>query len=89
MTGATSTTNGVAGYAPRPLATDYAKFLRGDGTWQFAGAGGDGPLLTPITITDYSIPSGYNAAFIDNVTITGTITVPSGSTLVILNGTAP
>lgn len=47
------------------------------------------PLLTPTTVGDYDVPSGYNAAFINDITITGAVTVPSGSTLVILNGTAP
>lgn len=34
MTGADGTNAGSAGYVPAPAATDNAKFLRGDGTWQ-------------------------------------------------------
>lgn len=33
MTGATSSEDGAAGYAPRPLISDKDKFLKGDGTW--------------------------------------------------------
>lgn len=51
--------------------------------------GQPGPLLSPINIGSYAIPAGVNAAFIDNVTIGGTVSVPTGSTLVVLNGTAP
>ena len=36
MTGATSSTDGVAGLVPAPHAGDQAKFLRGDGTWATA-----------------------------------------------------
>ena len=33
LKGATSTTDGTAGYAPKPAKGDQAKFLRGDATW--------------------------------------------------------
>lgn len=33
MTGATASSDGAAGYAPRPVIGDETKFLRGDGTW--------------------------------------------------------
>lgn len=33
MTGATSTTDGTAGYVPAPKIGEEGKFLRGDGTW--------------------------------------------------------
>ena len=33
MTGATSTTTGVAGFVPAPSAQKHTSFLRGDGTW--------------------------------------------------------
>lgn len=33
MIGATSSADGAAGYAPRPLIADKNKFLKGDGTW--------------------------------------------------------
>lgn len=36
MTGATASTDGVAGLVPAPHAGDQAKFLRGDGTWATA-----------------------------------------------------
>ena len=34
LAGATSSTAGTAGYAPKPSAGDQVKFLRGDATWQ-------------------------------------------------------
>lgn len=40
MTGATSSADGVAGYAPRPLIADKDKFLKGDGTWTEIPTGG-------------------------------------------------
>lgn len=33
MTGATASSDGAAGYVPRPLIADKDKFLKGDGTW--------------------------------------------------------
>ena len=33
MKGATSTTNGEAGFVPQPTSADNNKFLKGDGTW--------------------------------------------------------
>ena len=33
MTGATSSVDGAAGYAPKPFIADKDKFLKGDGTW--------------------------------------------------------
>lgn len=33
MTGATNSSDGAAGYAPKPLMGDEDKFLKGDGTW--------------------------------------------------------
>lgn len=33
MTGATPTTNGIAGFVPQPTTADNDKFLKGDGTW--------------------------------------------------------
>lgn len=40
MTGATSSADGAAGYAPRPLKADKDKFLKGDGTWSPVSASG-------------------------------------------------
>lgn len=37
FTGATSSTDGVAGLVPAPEAGEQNKFLRGDGTWSDAG----------------------------------------------------
>lgn len=34
LAGATSSTAGTAGYAPKPMAGDQVRFLRGDATWQ-------------------------------------------------------
>lgn len=45
MTGATSTEDGAAGYAPKPLITDKDKFLKGDGTWAEVAAGGDYEII--------------------------------------------
>lgn len=39
MTGATSSEDGAAGYAPKPLITDKDKFLKGDGTWSDPSSG--------------------------------------------------
>ena len=44
MTGATSSTAGAHGLVPAPAAGDNTKFLRGDGTWQTAGGGGDSTI---------------------------------------------
>ena len=33
MTGATSSTDGASGLVPKPVAANYNKYLRGDGTW--------------------------------------------------------
>lgn len=48
MTGATNSSNGSAGYAPKPLIADKDKFLKGDGTWAELSAGGDYEII-PIT----------------------------------------
>lgn len=40
MTGATSSADGAAGYAPKPLIADKDKFLKGDGTWADPASGG-------------------------------------------------
>ena len=40
MTGATISSNGAAGYVPRPLIADKDKFLKGDGTWSPVSASG-------------------------------------------------
>ena len=40
MTGATSSADGAAGYAPKPLIADKDKFLKGDGTWSPVSASG-------------------------------------------------
>lgn len=39
MTGATSSADGAAGYAPKPLVADKDKFLKGDGTWADPSSG--------------------------------------------------
>ena len=48
MTGATASTDGAAGYVPRPLIADKDKFLKGDGTWSDIPTGGDYEII-PIT----------------------------------------
>lgn len=40
MTGATSSEDGAAGYAPKPLKADKNKFLKGDGTWSPVSSSG-------------------------------------------------
>lgn len=39
MIGATSSDDGAAGYAPKPLVADKDKFLKGDGTWADPSSG--------------------------------------------------
>ena len=41
MTGATASAAGEKGLVPAPASGDNEKFLRGDGTWQNAGGGGN------------------------------------------------
>jgi hypothetical protein len=48
MIGATSTSNGAAGYVPAPKIGDQNKFLRGDGTW----------AKVDVKPDDYKITSG-------------------------------
>lgn len=50
MTGATGSSNGVAGYVPQPLIADKDKFLKGDGTW--AVGGGGSPAFTELWVND-------------------------------------
>lgn len=38
LKGATSSTDGIAGYVPQPKIADREKFLRGDGTWTQLGS---------------------------------------------------
>lgn len=45
MTGATSSADGIAGYAPKPLIADKDKFLKGDGTWSTVSSGGISDIL--------------------------------------------
>ena len=67
LAGATASTAGTAGYAPKPSAGDQGKFLRGDATWQ---------SLPTLSVTDSE--SG-NA--ITDVTVSGhTITLKRGTT---------
>lgn len=51
MTGATSSADGAAGYAPRPLIADKDKFLKGDGTWAEVSSGGGSDDLSEFTWT--------------------------------------
>jgi len=41
-------------------------------------------MTNPQTFTDISIASGKNAMAVGSLTISGTLTVPSGSTFVVL-----
>ena len=50
MTGATGSSNGVAGYVPQPLIADKDKFLKGDGTW--AVGGGGSPTYNELWVND-------------------------------------
>ncbi|NWD49007.1 tail fiber protein [Pseudomonas gingeri] len=60
MSGATSSTAGVAGLVPPPAAGDQEKFLCADGTWKTAGGGAGMPVGTtlPWTLSEASIPGG-------------------------------
>lgn len=59
MIGATSSADGAAGYAPKPLVADKDKFLKGDGTWAEAAAGGDYEII-PITGGDDTTTRTFN-----------------------------
>lgn len=59
MTGATSSSNGAAGYVPRPLISDKDKFLKGDGTWAELSAGGDYEII-PFTGGDDTTTRTFN-----------------------------
>ena len=86
MRGATLSTDGAAGYTPKPIAGQENLYLRGDGTYATPGSAGSVswasfPQTIPVGST---ISAGYNALLVGTVTNPGDLTIPSGSTLVIL-----
>ena len=62
MTGATASTDGVAGLVPAPQSGDEEKYLRGDGTWQTGGSGGNATVLRCDLGTISSLPVTVNFA---------------------------
>ena len=75
MTGATSSTNGAAGYAPLPPSSGYnTKYLRADGTWTI-------PPDTTYTLTQ-DANDGHTLTFSGSDGSSATITIPdnAGST---------
>lgn len=73
MTGATGSSNGVAGYVPQPLIADKDKFLKGDGTWSTSGGGGSDDL------------SGYTWTVLGSTTGTSSpIPIPTGTKYLVL-----
>lgn len=78
---------GVRGLVPPPTSEDVAanRVLAANGSWVDTVNGAAYPaLVTPRNIGSYNVPEGCNAAFIHDVTASGTIVVPDGSTLVII-----
>lgn len=57
--GTDGTAAGTAGLVPAPATTDAGKFLKADGTWDTAGAGGG---ITVLTSADYNWNSTAGAA---------------------------
>lgn len=55
MKGATEVEDGMAGWVPTPEAGDENKFLRGDGTWQTVGGGGEYTGVAPIEVSGTEI----------------------------------
>lgn len=96
MTGATSYTNGVAGYAPAPAAGDNQKVLFGDGQWHniYTSASGSTVMVVTtettlkgqtVTLTDgyttLTETMGQNGeCFFTDVSLFGAITVTCEST---------
>ena len=66
MTGATSITPGTSGMAPRPLAGDHIKFLRGDGTWAFPDTK---TSLTDLGITATAPELSYSSGLTGNIQV--------------------
>jgi hypothetical protein len=52
MTGATSSTDGASGTVPAPTITDREKYLRGDGTWQYAQGASAVSDLTDVNLNN-------------------------------------
>lgn len=76
FTGATSSTDGVAGQVPAPEAGDQKKFLRGDGTWtetSFIGTADQWNSLSAAQKAKYEIVNLTNE-FSDTVVITSDTT---------------
>lgn len=68
MTGATNSSDGDAGYAPKPLIADKDKFLKGDGTWAEVSAGGfSQSLLYDSGSATSGAPFNQDVAFLDNL----------------------
>lgn len=82
FTGATALSGGTNGLVPAPTSNDYAKFLKGDGTW----AEIDGGKIYSTLGKDYSTtPTTYTFTNLDNITNSGVyqvVVTPSGSPLV-------
>ncbi|MBQ5901380.1 MAG: leucine-rich repeat protein, partial [Clostridia bacterium] len=61
MKGATEVEDGMAGWVPTPEAGDENKFLRGDGTWQTVGGGGEYTGVAPIEVSGAEISLNLGA----------------------------
>ena len=61
MKGATADEDGLAGWVPTPEAGDENKFLRGDGTWQTVGGGGEYTGVAPIEVSGAEISLNIGA----------------------------
>lgn len=55
--GASAAFHGRAGFVPQALSGDQVKFLRGDGTWQPAGGGGEIAATIPVPILKWDTTS--------------------------------
>ena len=75
LAGATASTAGTAGYAPKPSAGDQGKFLRGDATWQSL------PTLSGGSAAE-------TGKYVSGVTVSGhTVTVTKAALPTVGNGT--
>lgn len=85
FTGATSTTDGVQGLVPAPLAGQQGLFLRGDGTWAAAGGGGGGITWNVTTgNTNLVADNGYITNGTSEIEYTLPLTAEEGDTFKIV-----
>lgn len=84
LAGATASTAGTAGYAPKPSAGDQGKFLRGDATWQSlptlsgGSAAETGKYVSGVTVSGHTV----------TVTKAALPTVGNGTVTIKQNGTS-